>query len=133
MESMLCPSAYADMADSHVFGLIAGIDHPAVIYLETPVPVTAEVIALAGEVAPEEVFRVAAACIGAGCGHFDGADCRLGERIVRILPAVTGALPACRIRASCRWFAQEGAAACLRCPQVITLHYSPDELMRRAA
>jgi hypothetical protein len=30
------------------------------------------------------------------------------------------ALPACNVRKSCRWFRQEGVAACRVCPEVIT-------------
>jgi hypothetical protein len=37
-----------------------------------------------------------------------------------MLPAVVDVLPICTIRASCRWYAQEGRDACLRCPQVVT-------------
>ena len=53
--------------------------------------------------------------------------------IVDLLPAVTEALPACRIRPECRWYRQEGRPACMRCPQVVTQTYQPTELYARAA
>ena len=41
-------------------------------------------------------------------------------RIVQQLPTVVETLPACQIRSSCRWWLQEGKAACYRCPQMVT-------------
>src|SRR5215468_6657421 len=57
------------------------------------------------------------------CPHFDGANCQLATRVVRILPAVVDRLPACVIRKECRWFSQEGEAACKRCPEITTVSY----------
>jgi hypothetical protein len=91
-----------------------------IAYLKEPVPLTGEVLALAGPAEPREVFRIAAHCEESRCTHFDGSKCRLATRIVQILPAVVNSLPVCLIRATCRWYTQEGRAACLRCPQVVT-------------
>jgi hypothetical protein len=44
----------------------------------------------------------------------------LAVRIVARLPEVVSSLPPCNIRRTCRWFAQEGGAACRRCPQIST-------------
>lgn len=66
-------------------------------------------------------------------GIFDGKNCNLATRIVQILPAVVDALPACLIRPTCRWYQQEGRAACMRCPQVVTENYEPSEDFKRAA
>jgi hypothetical protein len=122
------------MAQSRIFGVMGGsVEEPRVIYLDEPTPAAPDVLALAGPVKPIEVFRIAATCVESACRHFDGKDCQLAARIVQILPAVTEALPACRIRQDCRWFEQEGRPACLRCPQVITQNYSPSEEMVRAA
>jgi hypothetical protein len=38
-------------------------------------------------------------------------------------PAAVEALPPCPIRKDCRWFSQEGGAACLRCPAITTVTY----------
>jgi uncharacterized paraquat-inducible protein A len=54
-------------------------------------------------------------------------------RIVEQLPTVTEALPPCAIRRDCRWWQQEGKAACMRCPQVVTDNYNASEQMRQAA
>ena len=131
---LLCPSAHPKMQQSRVFGVIGGTAFdPRVSYLDQPAPVTDEILKLAQPVNPIEVFRIAAVCVESQCCHFDGQDCKLASRIVQILPAVTEALPACRIRQDCRWFHQEGRIACTRCPQVVTQNYAPSEEMTRAA
>ncbi|HEV2202029.1 MAG TPA: hypothetical protein VGR73_19590 [Bryobacteraceae bacterium] len=86
-------------------------------------PATPEVLAMAAPLKPTEVFRLAATCAEHQCPHFDGADCRLAARIVQILPAVVDTLPPCIIRKECRWYSQEGGAACKRCPEVTTVSY----------
>ena len=130
----MCPSAQPDMADAVILGVRAGVpEAPYVSYLENPVPVSRELLALAGPVEPAEVFRFAARCEAGACRHFDGADCRLATRIVQILPAAVESLPPCKIRHECRWFRQEGRPACLRCPQVITELREPSDAFRRAA
>jgi hypothetical protein len=131
--SPFCPSAQPDMEGSVVFGVIGGtVEEPRVGYLEQPLPVTEETLALADPVKPTEVFRFAAPCAGSACQHFDGSRCRLAQRTVQMLPAVVSRLPACRIRPKCRWWQQEGPAACFRCPLVVTETYNPSELLRLA-
>jgi hypothetical protein len=122
------------MPDARVLGVVGGTtEAPEVAYLNESLPVSDDVLTLAGDVPPTEVFRFAARCDERKCAHFDGTDCKLATRIVNILPAVVNALPACLIRATCRWYQQEGRAACLRCPQVVTLNCEPSEQMRMAA
>lgn len=116
-----CPSAQPDWEGSVVLGVVLGTaEAPRLAHLEVLQPVTEDLMALARPVTPTEVFRIAAPCAGRGCIHFDGADCRLVERLVTLLPPVVEALPPCALRPSCRWWQQEGKAACLRCPQVVT-------------
>ncbi len=132
----LCPSAQPDWEDSRVFGVVGGTaDTPETAYLPTPQPVTAELLEMAQPVHPAEVFRFAAPCACSGCGHFDNqaSKCRLAEKVVRWAPAVVDALPACGIRADCRWWQQEGRAACARCPQVVTLNPNSSAAMHKAA
>ena len=132
--STLCPSARPDLAGGVVFGVRAGtVDEPRVAYLTESVPVTLEVLALAGPVDPAQVFRIAAPCAGTGCRHFDGASCGLASRIVQLLPEVVGSAPPCDLRPTCRWWSQEGKAACLRCPQIVSLTLRPTEALRLAA
>lgn len=130
----LCPSAQPEMADSVVFGVIGGTsEEPRLGYLVEPRTVTDELLALTAPVKPTEVFRFAAPCAGNSCQHFDGSDCRLAKRIVQLLPAAEETLPPCRLRPSCRWWQQEGKAACIRCPQIVTETYHPSELLHQAA
>ena len=93
---------------------------PRVSYLEDPVPVSPELLALSSPASPQEVFRVAAPCASRACAHFRNGRCHLVEKVVRELPPVVDTLPECVIREGCRWFRQEGGAACARCPMIVT-------------
>ncbi|MBD2536646.1 nitrogen fixation protein [Nostoc flagelliforme FACHB-838] len=133
-KTTLCPSARPEPADSIIFSVIGGtVAEPYIAYLKQPLTVTEELIAKVRPVTPAEIFRTAASCAESGCQHFNGKDCRLAMRIIEKLPAVVEELPPCTIRRDCRWWQQEGKAACIRCPQVITDHYNPSELMREVA
>jgi hypothetical protein len=130
----LCPSAQSGWEGSVAIGVIAGtVDQPRVVNFATPQHVTDELLALSAPVTPTEVFRFAAPCMCAGCVHFADDECRLATRIVKLLSPVTDRLPRCAIRPQCRWWRQEGRAACLRCPQVVTANYNPSDAMRLAA
>lgn len=131
---LLCPSAQPDWDRSVALGVIGGsVEEPRLSHFSSPVPVTGELLALAGPVTPAEVFRFAAPCMGSGCVHFKHRNCELAARIVQILPVAAERLPACAIRANCRWWSQEGKSACMRCPRVVTDNYSPTDGMRLAA
>jgi len=132
----LCPSAQPDWDGARVIGVVGGTpERPETAYLDQAQPVTEEILELAGPVAPAEVFRFAAPCANAACGHYDGAEhkCRLAEKTVRWVEQAVDSLPKCSIRASCRWWQQEGPAACRRCPQVVTINFAPSKTMRDAA
>jgi hypothetical protein len=119
--SLLCPSAQPTMHGAVAVGVVGGTPtEPRVQPLERPLAVTEELLGLAEPVKPTEVFRFAAPCLCSGCVHFTQSRCGLAAKVVRMLPEVTETLPECDIRPRCRWFAQEGAAACVRCPQVVT-------------
>ena len=106
---------------------------PGLAYLNESVPVTDDLLARTAPLKPTEVFRFAAHCEEKACRHFDGSRCQLATHIVQILRAVTEAIPACVIRPTCRWYQQEGKAACQRCPQVVTLTFEPSDESQRAA
>ncbi|MFE2300450.1 hypothetical protein ACFXAW_19960 [Streptomyces sp. NPDC059445] len=109
-----------------MLGILAGsADAPEVRYLARPIPAVAEITSLAGDLLPTEVFRFSAECVEDRCRHFDGRDCTLAKRLTEVLPPVIGVLPRCHARAACRWWHQEGAAACFRCPQVVTTTIGP--------
>ncbi|NEP28097.1 MAG: nitrogen fixation protein [Moorea sp. SIO3I6] len=130
----LCPSARPESENSHVFGIVNGTkEKPQVTYLKQAQPLTEQLVSLAAPVTPTEVFRISAPCAEKSCQHFDGTNCRLATQIVENLPAVEENLPACAIRKDCRWWNQEGKAACFRCPQVVTDNCNPSELMREVS
>jgi hypothetical protein len=129
--SKLCPSAQPGMDQCRIFGVV---EHdgptPMLAYLNEQVPATPEALALAAPLKPTEVFRLAATCAERQCPHFDGADCRLATRVVRLMPPVVEALPPCRIRNACRWYVQEGGGACRRCPGITTVTYDLSEMAK---
>ena len=117
----MCPSAQPDMEECLVLGVLEdGPSGRSLAWIEQPQPATPELLSLTRDVDPRNIFRFAARCEESKCAHFDGQDCKLATRIVQILPRAVEVLPACSIRPECRWYQQEGKAACLRCPQVIT-------------
>ena len=129
-----CPSAQPDMEGARVIGVVErGSGGPQVAYVSGTVPVTPEVLRTSGPVPPTHVMRFAARCEESACQHFDGTNCQLATRVARALEPVVRHLPACAIRRTCRWHAQEGRAACLRCPQVVTRMEDADPHMREIA
>jgi hypothetical protein len=137
----LCPSAQPEMDGAVAFGVVGGTAHePVVSYLPEPIPASAKLLQLSRPVKPTEVFRFAAPCAERDCQHYDIEDtdeigrCRLAERITADIPPIASEkLPACRIRGSCRWWEEQGRAACSRCPLIVTEHYSASPELRRAA
>lgn len=122
--SKLCPSAQPGMDRCRVLGVVRQEGStPILEYLNQLLPATPEILAMAAPLKPTEVFRLAATCAEHKCPHFDGADCQLATRVVQILPAIVNALPPCIIRTECRWYSQEGGAACKRCPAITTVSY----------
>jgi hypothetical protein len=106
---------------------------PRLVYLNQSLAATPDVLALAAPLKPTEIFRLSATCAEGKCPHFDGADCRLAARVVQILPAVVEALPPCIIRKDCRWYSQEGGAACKRCPEITTVSYDLSQQAREVS
>jgi len=121
-EPLLCPSAQPEEPGARVFGVqtIAPDQQRQVAYLQQTLPVTQDLLALSGPAAPPEVLRIAAPCMHGGCLHYEGGACGLAARVASMLDPVVGALPRCAIRPVCRWFREQGPAACVRCPQVVT-------------
>jgi hypothetical protein len=125
-----CPSARPEWKHSLLFGIIGGTQtEPRVIYLDEAIPITEEILEKAAPVTPAEIYRTAVTCIHHKCLHFDGANCTLAQRVVEKMSVVEEELVACAIRENCRWWQQEGKAACMRCPQVITDNYNHSDLL----
>jgi hypothetical protein len=132
-QDLLCPSAPPEVEGAVIIGVVGGIPRePRMAHLVQPLPVTDELLALAVPAPPRQVFRAAAPCAQSTCVHFAQNRCRLVSRIVDEVPAAVAGLPACRIRPDCRWWQQEGKAACLRCPLIVTEHVNPSEQLRHA-
>jgi hypothetical protein len=106
---------------------------PMLAYLNQHVPATPQVLSMAAPLKPTEIFRLAATCAEHQCPHFDGADCRLATRVVQLMPAVVNVLPPCIIRKECRWYSQEGRAACKRCPEITTISYDLSPKVREVS
>jgi len=132
--SKLCPSAQPGMDQCRVLGVVQR-DGPAPVlqYLKEYLPATPEVLASSFPLKPTEVFRLAATCAEHKCPHFDGRDCRLATRVVQILPAAVETLPPCISRKQCRWYSQEGGAACRRCPESTTVSYDLSPQVREVS
>ncbi len=123
-EAVQCPSARPELPGARLLGLVEGTpERPRLAYLKRPEPVREGLLALAGPGSATRRFRFAAPCAGSACQHFDGSSCRLARRIVERLPEAVAAPPVCALRPACRWWGQEGEAACLRCPMVVTESY----------
>lgn len=132
--SKLCPSAQPGMDRCRVLGVVRQEGStPILEYLNKLLPATPEILAMAAPLKPTEVFRLAATCAEHKCPHFDGADCQLATRVVQILPAIVDALPPCIIRTECRWYSQEGGAACKRCPAITTVSYDLSPQVREVS
>jgi hypothetical protein len=126
LSSLRCPAAPPHWQDALVWGIAGGtIDEPHVTPIP-PEPLTPAWIAAAAPCTPREVFRIAALCVKGACRHWrdgnDGAEndgrCSLVERVVESFAPVE--LQRCDIRSVCRWFNQQGAAACKVCPGIVT-------------
>ena len=130
---LLCPSAPHDWAGAQIIGTVAGtLSAPLVSYLPEPRGFEpAELAALTAPIDPTEDVRVAAPCAGERCGHYADDRCTLVERTVELLPTTVARAPSCAIRRSCRWFGEQGLAACLRCPAVVTSLPTVDPLLRK--
>ncbi|HEX5658269.1 MAG TPA: hypothetical protein VFX59_13800 [Polyangiales bacterium] len=127
-----CPSTSASDPDAAVFGIVSGTARePDLIYLEQPVALSE--LPLPPDVPAAEMYRLVGSCAQRECGNWTGSRCRLGQQIAHDLPVVVDSAPPCSIRRTCRWFAEEGVPACLRCPQVVTHTHVPlREQARRA-
>lgn len=120
--ALSCPSGSAEHPHARVFGIVGGRpEAPQVAYLERPLRLSDELRARLDGVSPAEVFRVVSPCAEHGCQHFAGGRCGIASRVATLDSVERATLPACAIRATCRWFAEHGAAVCRRCPQVVTL------------
>ena len=116
----MCPSSQPTVDAAQVLGIVFHeADGPRVAYLDGPVPAKDIAEGVAG-LSATRVLRIAAVCMENSCTRFDGKKCALASQIVAEVTPGQTAVPMCYIRSSCRWFLQEGKAACLRCTIIVT-------------
>jgi hypothetical protein len=72
---------------------------------------------------PEARFRFAGPCVTTSCQQWTGSRCAVGDLVANATPDVE-ALQPCAIRATCRWWSQNGPRACTSCSLVA--HSRPD-------
>jgi hypothetical protein len=130
-EPALCPSAPATPG-----ALLIGVveETRRVANLATPIPVDEGFVEAArAHGSPERRFRFSIPCVEGSCGHWTGSACGLigisrGQAVAAGLVAPVSAhvsagctdkLPPCGIRPRCRWWRQDGAAACKVCAFVV--------------
>ena len=70
-----------------------------------------QIITSTAPLPPTRILRIAATCQEESCRHFSEGRCAFAAKLVRMVPEATDALPACTIRARCRWFAEQGRTA----------------------
>jgi len=120
-DKTLCPSAPAKSG-----ALLLGLVNEAgeVSMLHQKMPVDDEFLDIAREGRPlNERFRFASPCATKGCANWSGHHCMvldIARQFTDLQPVASETLPACAIRPECRWFAQDGAAACGICPKIRT-------------
>ncbi len=116
-----CPSAPHQHPDARLFGVVLEEEGEArVSYLDKDTQLAEDFDPETLDVDPGHALRFAAPCANKGCGQWREGGCGLGKAIIDQLKPVVDVAPACTLRATCRWFAENGTASCLRCPQVTT-------------
>lgn len=120
MASLLCPSTVAKPG-AELFGVQNGSGR--IEYLDESIVIDQTFVDVARQGrAPEERFRFASNCAKNGCSHWAGQStgCGLVGKIVDAMNRKAEAtLVACAIRDRCRWFHQQGAAACANCDEIV--------------
>ena len=123
-QTLACPSSRPESPNSAVFGIVDNRgDFPIIRYLDRPISATAEVLALAEDEHPNQVFRFTSPCQEARCAHFSQGQCGLPRLLKEHLPAAQQKHVSCPIRNQCRWFHQESFEACARCSAIVTDEY----------
>jgi hypothetical protein len=78
---------------------------------------------------PETRFRFAGPCVSTSCEQWAQGRCTVGDAVAQELPGGDSHLRACVIRSTCRWWAQNGPAACHSCSGIVHTPHpgQPDE------
>lgn len=115
-----CPSAVA-MPGAILLGSVNA--DGTVGFIETPIEIDETFMELGKGLDLEQAFRFSNKCVQSGCKQWKGGNCTVIKRIMGAEPEwhlQHPQLPACSIRTTCRWYAQEGAKACSYCAYITT-------------
>lgn len=118
-----CPSMLPDLARAVIAKVVVGEERLEFVAEEIQVPAS---LPLAAD--PESLLRRArfvGSCRAGECGHWTGVSCRLGHAIARVDIPSSIHISRCSIRSSCRWYKENGSAACRPCQHV---RYVPIEV-----
>ncbi len=124
MTSVTCPSATCEPG-AKLLGAVG--EDGRIKHLRTPLEIDKDFVAKArAKGVPEAKMRFAAPCQEGKCGHWTGDACGLIDKVMAHIEAEAPEMkavevPPCTIRASCRWYMQTGAQACLSCDLVVRL------------
>ena len=126
-QERMCPSTSVE--NSTVFlGMITPARKVAYVTPQIPIDSVRDTLDdTAGEL--ERRYRFAGPCVTSKCGFWTGRHCGLGAKLVESYQDTGGPsldLPRCSIRHDCRWFAEQGPAACSPCSYVVTEGRQPD-------
>lgn len=117
----LCPSGRC-----HPGAKLLGIrgDDGSLGYVTPAIDLTSDFCEIAAEGRnPHVRFRFTEPCVENRCAQWQDGACGVIREVIPEDESSVSAmpeLPRCGIRASCRWFAQEGRVACRVCPGVAT-------------
>jgi len=118
---ILCPSASCK-SGAQLLGIVLG--NGAVDMLPVPLEIDDAFVVIAQEGRrPEKRFRFTAPCLEAGCQQWHDGRCGVIDRCsteIAVSSTLSSHIQRCAIRPLCRWFRQDGAAACRICPEVVT-------------
>jgi len=112
----LCPSGRCRPGST-----LLGIRGPGgrIIYTPNMPPLDEELADAFAANGGSAAYRFAEPCVEHQCGHWSDGTCGVARATVASSVHATDGLPHCSIRVACRWFAQEGRAACYACPVVV--------------
>lgn len=115
---LTCPSSHCAPGNL-LIGIVAG--DRSIVPVRAPLAVDETFVEQAHEASerpPEARFRFAGRCVTSACRQWSGSRCGIGDIVAAADPGSQPLQP-CAIRPTCRWWAQNGPAACRGCTLVV--------------
>ena len=119
-KTILCPSSRAQTG-ARLLGIRQ--EDGRVAILPEPLKIDESFIDISNQLATaEQQFRFTNKFVESGCKQWTGQRCGVADNLIQASQSLKleTTLPKCGIRGQCRWYHQNGAAACKICPLVIT-------------